>query len=111
MTHQMLYAVFRVGIVLLGAASLVRAETAGISGIVHVTTTLTKKRISVPQVYERSVAIAPPAAAVSDVEAELRRVVVYVDSAKLASKPMRATMNQEQRRFEPEVVAIPAGST
>jgi plastocyanin len=62
-------------------------------------------------VYERAAAIAPPKASVQDVESELRRVVVYVESTKLASKAERATMNQVGRRFEPEVLAVPAGST
>jgi len=88
-----------------------QAQTVGITGTVRVTTTLTKKRISVPQVYERAVAIAPPPVGVRDVEAELRRVVVYVDGAKLAARPLRVTMNQAQRRFDPEVVAVSAGST
>lgn len=84
---------------------------AQLSGVVRVTTTLTKKRITIPQVYERNVAVAPPAAESHDIAAELRRVVVYIDSDKLPSRAVRVTMNQAQRHFEPEVVAVPVGST
>ena len=105
----MLSVVVLVALLMLGPCTGL-AETVGITGTVRVTTSLTKKRISVPQVYERAVAIAPPVG-VRDVEAELRRVVVYVDGTKLASRPVRVTMNQSQRRFDPDVVAVSAGSS
>jgi plastocyanin len=79
-----------------------------VSGRIRVTKPLTKKRISLPQVYERNAAIPTPAAEPED---ELRRVVVYVDSTSLSANPAEATMDQRGRRFEPEVVAVPAGST
>ena len=61
-----------------------------ITGRVRVTTSLTKKRISVPQVYERHAALAPPAApanAAADMKEELRRVVIFIDTAGLRTQP------------------------
>lgn len=83
-----------------------------IGGRVRVTKALTKKRISLPQVYERTVAIAAePVPAEVSVEAELKRIVVYLEGDGQRSEPQKIVMNQVQRRFDPEVVAVPAGST
>jgi|SoiMethySBSTD1v2_1073268.scaffolds.fasta_scaffold657292_2 plastocyanin len=85
-----------------------------ITGRVRVTTSLTKKRISVPQVYERHAALAPPAApanAAADMKEELRRVVIFIDTAGLRTQPVLARIDQRQRRFEPEIVVVPAGSS
>ena len=85
-----------------------------IAGRVRVTTSLSKKRISMPQVYERQAALAAPPPSESgaaDLKDELRRVVIYIDTTGLASEPVQATMNQKQRRFSPEILAVPAGST
>jgi plastocyanin len=82
-----------------------------IDGRVRITKALSRKRISLPQVYERTVAI-PAATALDDgsLDAELDRVVVYLEGDD-QSEPRRAVMNQIRRRFEPEVIAVPAGST
>lgn len=86
------------------------AQVGEITGRVRVTSTLTKRRISVPQIYDRTSAI-PVATPPPDLETELRRVVVYLDAPDLPSRPTPATMDQHHRRFEPEVVAVPVGST
>lgn len=93
---------------------LVYAQTGEITGRIRVTSKLTRKRLSIPQIYDRTSALAgesPAAAPDIEVEAELRRVVVYLDSAGLPARPARAVMDQRQRRFEPDVIAVPVGST
>ncbi len=92
-------------------AMALSAQVGEVTGRIRVTSTLTKRRISLPQVYERTAAISPAPAAAPDVEGELRRVVVYLDTPGLPARPMQARMDQHQRRFEPEVVAVPVGST
>lgn len=89
------------------------AQGGEITGHVRVTTTLTKKRVSLPQVYERHVAIAPPQPR-NDREDELRRVVVYLEgqvrSGRTATASAPARIDQKNRRFEPEVLAVEAGA-
>ena len=96
---------------MLCCALTLSGQVGEVTGRIRVTSTLTKRRISVPQVYERTVAIAAEPTPLPDARAELRRVVVYLDTPVLAARPRQAQMNQHQRRFEPEVLAIPVGST
>lgn len=91
--------------------ALLSAQIADVSGHIRVTSTLTKRRISVPQVYDRTAAIETSPEAPADAAAELRRVVVYLDTPILPAKAAQAVMDQRQRRFEPEVIAVPVGST
>ena len=92
-------------------APLLFAQNGEIRGHVRVTAALTKRRISLPQVYDRTAALDTPPVTPPDMVGELRRVVVYLDTPVLAARPARATLDQRQRRFEPEVVAVPVGST
>ena len=101
----------RRAILLLFLATLASAQTSDVSGRIRVTSTLTKRRISVPQVYDRTAALPVANPEPPDVAQELRRVIVYVDSPLLAARPLQAVMDQHQRRFEPEVLAVPVGST
>lgn len=96
---------------ILGLSLSAQAAESSVTGRVRVTTALTKKRISLPQVYERHAAIPVPPESAVDLKEELRRVVVFVDSAGLRSEAVQASMDQRQRRFEPEIVVVPAGST
>jgi len=101
------------GIGVLAAACLI-AQSGEISGRVRVTASLTKKRISLPQVYERHAALPAPAGGPADMLGELRRVVVYLEGPARpadAGKAVVARMDQKNRRFEPEVIAIPAGAS
>lgn len=85
-----------------------------VSGRIRVTSKLTRKRITVPQVYERGSALPVVDASSNvaiDLKDELRRVVVFIDTPGLAALPVRAIMDQRQRRFEPELVVVPVGST
>jgi len=97
--------------IVLCCALTLSGQVGEVTGRIRVTSTLTKRRISVPQVYERAAAIAVEPPPPADVGAELRRVVVYLDTPGLAARPRQARMNQHQRRFEPEVLAVPVGST
>ena len=84
---------------------------ADLSGRVRVTKSLTRKKVSLNQVYERSVALPAPNAESGTLAEELGRVVVYLEGNLPEPAPGRAEINQLQRRFEPEVLAISAGST
>jgi plastocyanin len=88
-----------------------QAAAGEITGRVRITTTLTKKRVTLPQVYERHVALPIAAAAPPNLEDELRRTVIFLDTEALPARPQKAAMDQRQRRFEPEIIAVAAGST
>lgn len=92
------------------AAPALLAQSGEVNGRVRVTASLTKRRISVPQIYDRTAAIGAQLAASPDTAAELRRVVVYLDTPGLPARPAKAALDQRQRRFEPEVVVVPVGS-
>jgi len=104
-------------LILVGAGPAAAASDAGsVSGQVIVTKALTKKRVTMPAYNLRGVSLAQPetsaaAGAVSGVD-EFSRVVVYLEGPGLAAgKPMTATLTQKDRRFAPEVVVVPVGST
>lgn len=88
----------------------VLAQTGEITGTIRVTRHLTRKRITLPQIYERGVALALPATAQGDIAEEMTRVVVYLEGAH-GAEAVHAVMDQNHRRFEPEVLAVPVGST
>jgi plastocyanin len=92
----------------MAASALPAAELAG---RVRITRSLTPKKVSLNQVYERSVALPAPPAATPSLAEELGRVVVYLEGNLPEPVPVTAELNQTQRRFQPEVVALPAGST
>lgn len=96
------------------AVVLVTATFGGdVQGHVRITRILTKKKVTLSQVYERNVALAddPANAASSLSAAELRRVVVFIEGNGPQAKKSQATIDQRKRRFEPEVVVAPVGST
>ena len=84
---------------------------ASLTGRVRVTKGLTRKKVSLTQVYERAAALPAPNPESGSLGEELSRVVVYLEGNLPSPTPARAQMNQTKRRFEPEVLAIPAGST
>lgn len=101
----------QVGPAPVGTAPVGPAPVGEVTGRIRVTATLTKRRISLPQVYERAASLPSAPTLPPDVAGELRRVVVYLDTPGLPARPMQARMDQHQRRFEPEVVAVPVGSS
>jgi len=87
------------------------AYGAELTGRVRVAKSLTKKRVSLSQVYERSAALPSPPTESGSITDELARVVIYLEGNLPAPGPAQAEMNQVRRRFEPEVLGIPVGST
>lgn len=101
----------RARILILAVASASLAVEGGeLYGQIRVTRKLTRKRISLPQVYERNVSLAARQPEAGEL-GELNRVVIFVEGVGSAPKPITATMNQTHRSFEPEVLAVPVGST
>ncbi len=87
--------------------------SAVVHGRVRIAKGLAKKRITIPQVYDRYVAFENVAGTDSSgsAAAELQRVVVYIEGAGPAAPPIQVNLDQKKRRFEPEVLAMPVGST
>jgi plastocyanin len=86
-------------------------DGAEVSGRVRVTKALTRKKVSLNQVYERAAALPAPTAESGTLAEELGRVVVYLEGNLPEPAPAEAEINQVKRRFEPDVVAVPVGST
>ncbi len=95
----------------LAVAGPLLAQNGEIGGRVRITKALTRKRISIPQVYERTVALPAAEAGDNGQGEELARVVVYLEGKAARGPAVRVVMDQRRRRFEPEVVAVPVGST
>ena len=87
------------------------ASAGDLSGHIHVTKTLTKKRVSLNSAYDRTSAIPAAAAGDGTLREELNRVVIYVENGPKPLQKRMETINQVHRSFEPEVVAVPVGST
>lgn len=83
-----------------------------IEGTIVVKRRLSKKKVTAPaSAYSRGVAVELKREAVDDVlDLERSRVVVYLEGP-VASRPMTAEIVQEGRHFNPDTVAISAGST
>jgi len=84
---------------------------ADLTGRVRVTKALTRKKVSLNQVYERSAALPAPSPETGTLSEELSRVVIYLEGSLPLPAPAKAEINQIKRRFQPEVLAVPAGST
>ena len=98
-----------IAIVFLSIGLAAEQPTGVISGRVRITTKLTRKRITIPQVYDRLSAVTQKETP-ADAGGELRRVVVFLESSALPANPIRATIDQRHRRFEPEITTVPVGS-
>ncbi len=93
-------------------ACLALAPAAEIQGTVVIKHRLTKKRITpAADSYDRGIAVKLDDGPVVDsLVYERTHVVVWVDEA-LPSKPGAFTLEQKNRRFAPDLLVIPAGST
>jgi len=85
---------------------------ADLNGRIVITRRITKKRITLPAYQLRGVSSLPPDSAGPIIE--YRNIVVFLeddlaDSGK--EEPIRAELVQRNRRFEPQIVVIPVGST
>ncbi len=89
------------------------ATAADLTGTVVIKRTLTKRRVT-PEagLYQRGVTVQlDPANDTGDALAfERSHVAVYVDGI-VSPDPQRAVMEQKNRRFSPDLLVIPAGST
>lgn len=96
----------------IGLAIAPVAGAAEIEGTVIIQRQLTRRKVTMPvNLYERGVMVAPPADESRDLAFERTHVVVYLDGGQLASTPSIATMDQKNKQFVPDLLAISAGST
>lgn len=85
---------------------------ADITGMVRIERKLTKPKVTAPtSSYQRGPAVELGADSGDPLVWERLRVVVYLDGTSPGSKPITATMEQKNRRFSPETLVVPVGST
>src|SRR5579862_5368528 len=98
-----------------GAVTAAAAEAA-ITGRVVITKVLTKKRVTLPSYDLRGVPLnsenlKDPSGRDPAVD-ELLQVVVYLEGPALSpAPPTQSTIRQRNRRFVPELVVVPVGSS
>jgi plastocyanin len=95
----------------LAVVSILLGQAAEIQGTVLIERRLTKRRVTLPvSSYERGVAVSPESGAGGDGLAfERTHVVVYLEGD-LPSAPSTATMEQRNKQFVPDLLAVPVGS-
>lgn len=100
------------GAALISITGLAPLHSADIEGNITVTHRLTKAKVtSTADSYERGVAVKLQADEAPDVIAfERSHVVIYLEGQH-PSEPQTAVMEQKNRRFDPDLVVLPAGST
>src|SRR5690242_11252127 len=98
--------------ILLALVILSTAQAADIEGNVVITRKLTKRKVTAPaSSYERGATVElAPSADEDPLIFERARVVVYLEG-QIPSIPITATLEQKNRRFVPETLVVPAGST
>jgi plastocyanin len=99
-------------LILAGLMSLAAVEAADIEGNIVIKRRLTKRRITAPaNSYDRGVAVELRSDNEMDpLAAERTHVVIYLDG-QLPSTPVTASVEQKNRRFIPETLVVPVGST
>jgi len=100
-----------IGAVVVAVMGLAALRAAEVDGTVVIQRRLTKGRVTAPaSAYDRGVSVALGADPNDDPLAwERSQVVVYLEG-QLGSNPVTATMEQKNRRFLPETLAVPVGS-
>src|SRR5437879_5032015 len=98
--------------VMLSVVGLSTVRAADVEGMVKIQHKLTKHRVTAPaSSYERGGAVRLASDHADDpLTFERTRVVIYLEG-QLASEPLTATMEQKNRKFIPDTLVIPAGST
>lgn len=93
-------------------ASLASLTAADIAGNVVIKRRLTPKKVTAPaSAYQRGAAVELGAERKGDdLGYERQHVVVYLEGA-FAAEPVTAVMEQRDRRFVPDLLTVPAGST
>lgn len=106
----MLGRVLSSALLILTVGALLRASD--IDGTIVVQHKLTKRKVTASaDLYQRGAAVALGADEEQDPLAyERSHVVVYVEGD-LPSRPVTAELSQQDRRFTPDLVVVPAGST
>ena len=102
--------VLRSVLLILTVGAFLRAND--IDGTIVVQHKLTKRKVTAPaDLYQRGAAVKLGADREQDpLDYERSHVVVYVEGD-LPSSPITAELPQEDRRFTPDLVVVPAGST
>ncbi len=100
------------GAVLLAVIGLASAQGGDIEGNIVITRKLTRRKVTAPvSAYARGVAVELGADPANDpLVYERTRVVIYLEG-QLPSTPVTAVLEQKNRRFIPETLVVPAGST
>src|SRR5687768_7242761 len=98
---------------ILALLSLQTVPAAEIEGIITVKRKLTKRTVTAPaSSYSRGAAVELSSSSEVDPLAyERSRVVVYLESPQLPTEPITATIDQKNRRFDPDLLVVPVGST
>ena len=94
------------------AVGLSVASAGQIEGTIIIQRRLTRPKVTVAaSAYERGAAVRPDSAGDADPLAfERAHVVIFLEGS-LESTPVRAVMNQKNKEFVPDLLAISAGST
>lgn len=96
---------------LLAVLVLSTARGADIEGNVVITRKLTRRKVTAPApAYERGATVELSSAEEDPLVFERTHVVIYLEG-QLPSIPITATLEQKNRRFVPETLVVPAGST
>jgi len=93
-----------------GLVSVLPMLAGDIIGHAIITKRLSKKSLS-PVTYNLR-GTAPPVARAADASNEFDRMVVLLEGGSASpNPPVKATLDQRNERFEPEIVIVPTGST
>jgi len=100
------------GATLTACVALTAAQGADIAGTIIIKRILTKRKVTTSATsYDRGVAVDLGADPETDpLSFERSRVVIYLDG-NLPSKPAAAVLEQKNRRFVPDTLVVPVGST
>jgi plastocyanin len=102
------------GAMLVAIGGLAALSAADIQGVVIIKHKLTKRKVTLPAgPYDRGVTVGAPAESTGNpLDFERRHVVVYLDGEfPGGAVPPTAVMEQKNRRFVPDLLAIPVGAT
>ena len=99
-------------LLVLTAIAVTAIQAADIEGEVVIRRKLSRRTVTSPaSAYQRGVAVKPPPAEDSDPLAfERTHVVIYLEGP-LRAEPVAATVEQQNRRFIPDLLVVPLGST
>lgn len=84
-----------------------------VTGHISITKRLTRRPVEPAAItYHRGAAVPPASEPVDFMTAELGRVAIYVEDLSGGPRPrLTVEMKQQNRRFVPEVIIVPVGST